>query len=495
MGRNNYKNFRVGTFAAVNTGEIVGCSTNIRFTAKYSGSGFVYDNSGLIKHSVAARTIRGNGQLGGFFYRNTGLVERCGFIGAPRKKTNDQKCKFRDETLRIDPSASTEEIYQKLGLDEVWKNESMDSLEPDFVANHAESFLGDPIEIESAETLLSIIEQINDGDAAAARAHYILTKNINLRGKKIDPIGDSETTAFRGLFDGNGKTISNFVMNGTNREYTGFFGYTKEAVVINLKIDCILKGTGGNVIGGMVGVCSGGRFENCAVFTDITPGICTGGFVGKNSGTLVNCYVCGKIRFPIILWPLFLLLGLLLLIALLLALLLPKDRDEPYVPEVIDPNQVPVMDDNKVDPPEAGTSRISFEVFQEIYISETTQVGEMEYVNPARATQDVVIHICVSDSELVKAGYDLAAVGVRTEEEMASPDYDPDALYTELYRSGRIQIGYGVDNCKLSPLPNGKTLIAGDYEMVIMIDSYDPETNEKSIVNAQVPITVHIVEQ
>lgn len=33
----------------------------------------------------------------------------------------------------------------------------------------------------------------------------------------------------------------------------------------------------------------------------------------------------------------------------------------------------------------------------------------------------------------------------------------------------------------------------GDYEMIVAIDAYDPETNEKSVVNAQAPITVHIV--
>lgn len=497
MSRNSYKNFRVGAFAAVNNGEILGCSTNVLFRTKYSGSGFVYDNSGTVKHSVAAKPAQGSGKVGGFFYRNTGIIEECGFISKARATGGEQKKKsaaFRDEKLRIEPSVSAEEIYRILKLDSVWKNERQDSLEPDFAANRAEEVSISPVEIGDAETLLSVIEAINDGDSKAAEGHYILTKNINLHGRKIDPIGDSETTAFSGLFDGNGKKISNFVVNGKGREYAGFFGYTKNAVVVNLKVDYILKGTGGNVTGGMVGICDGGRFENCAVFADVTPGICGGGFVGKNAGSLINCYVCGKVHYPILLWPLFLALGLLFLLSLITVTLRQQGSSDVYVPEVIDPNQVPVVNNNKVDPPQAGTSRISFEVYQEVFVSAATMVGKMEYVNPARATQDVVIHICVSDSELVKAGYDLAAAGVRTAEELADPGYDPAVAYTELYRSGRIQIGFGVDNCKLSPLPGGETLKVGDYEMVIMIDSYDPETNEKAIVNAQVPITVHIVE-
>ena len=122
-------------------------------------------------------------------------------------------------------------------------------------------------------------------------------------------------------------------------------------------------------------------------------------------------------------------------------------------------------------------------------------VGEMGYVNPSRATQDVVVRICISDSELVAAGYDLTAIGVRTAEELASAGYVPEEAFTELYRSGRIEIGYGIDNCKLSPLPNGEKLKIGEYEMFIFIDSYDPETFEKSIINANVPIAVHIVAQ
>ena len=62
-----------------------------------------------------------------------------------------------------------------------------------------------------------------------------------------------------------------------------------------------------------------------------------------------------------------------------------------------------------------------------------------------------------------------------------------------LYRSQRLQIGYKLSYCKLSALPNGETLKVGNYEMVMMIDAYDPKTNEKSIVNAQAMTTIHVV--
>ena len=466
--QSNYKNFRIASFAAVNSGQILGCSANMRFKAKFNGSGFVYDNSGEIRHSVSVKAVHGKGKLGGFFFRNSGVIEHCGFIAKERKQSDNS---YRDEALRFDPDKQIEEIYQQLLLSQTWKNSSLDSLEPDIKANHVTCDAASIIEISSADDLLELIEAVNDGDISAAASHYVLTKNINMGGKKLNPLGDSESTAFKGIFDGAGYKISNFSINAKGRECAGFFGCTNHAKVVNLTVDYILNGTHGNTCGGLVGICNDSHFENCAVYINVNPSLCCGGFVGKNSGTIINCYVCGKISFLFPLWLLLLPLAILAFLLLLFAFLY-EPADEPYTPEVIDPNQVPVINTSPVTPPPAGTSRISFELFQEVNISASTQVGELGYVNPARATMDAVIRICISDSALTEAGYDPIAVGARTAEEMAAEDYNPDSAFTELYRSGRVQIGYGINNCKLSPLPNGTTLKEGDYEIRFMIDGY-----------------------
>ena len=488
MSASAYKNHRIASFVAVNTGKIIGCSANMHFKAKYNGSGFVFDNDGQILNSISARAIRGKGKLGGFFYTNNGRIENCGFIGTARRDDGKSDSSFRDESLRIDPSTKTEEVYDSLKLGSVWKNADATSLEPDIQANMVTLERDDYIEISEAQQLLDLIEAVNDGDRKAAQGNYLLTADLNLRGKKIDPLGISETNPFTGVFNGNGRKISNFTIKGKDREYAGFFGYTRKAQVANLVIDYILNADKGNVAGGMVGCCVNGLFVNCAVYISITPCRCCGGFAGKNSGELINCYVCGKVRYPIIWWPL---LGLPLLALLLFAWL--NGGESVYTPEVIDPNQAPVRNESSVPPPAAGTSRISFELNQEVYISAATGVGEMGYVNPSRATMDAVVRICISDSELVNAGYDLASVGVRSAEEQAAEGYDPANSFTELYRSGRVQIGYAVDNCKLSALPSGVTLGVGEYEMIVMLDGYDPNTNEKAIINTQVPISVFIV--
>ena len=503
MGQNKYENYRIGSFAAVNTGKIIGCSANTHFKAKYSGSGFVYDNKGQILNSVSVKPVRGKNKLAGFVFRNTGNIQNSGFVGTVKKNkkedadTKDSKSKYVDENLLIDDSTPTEQIYKQLKLDEAWKNENHDSLEPCFKSNHvdlASDEAENVVEISTAQELLDIIRDINDGEESAAKAHYVLTSNINLGGKSINPIGASEYNAFRGTFDGRGKCISNFSIKAKGLQCAGFFGFVKDAKIINLKIDCIVNGTGGDTVGAMVGVNNNSHFENCAVFTNMKPGLCCGQFVGKNGGVIINCYVCGKILFPILLWP-FILLAILLLLLLLIPLGIRLFKDDGgYVPEVIDPNQVPIVEKDNIGKPAEGTSRISFEVNHEVYIGASTGVGQMGYRNPARATQDVVVHIVISDSELVKAGYDLTAIGVRTAEEMAAAGYNADTAYTELYRSGLVQVGYAIDNCKLSALPNGEMLKLGSYEVLLLIDGYDPETHERSIINTNVPVTIHVVE-
>ena len=501
MSQNKYENYRIGLFAAVNTGKISGCSVNTHFKAKYSGSGFVHDNKGEISNSLSLKPIGGKIHLAGFVYRNGGTIRNSGFVGTVRKDTSDadentkKKSRYIDEEMAISSDLSNEEIYRELELGNVWKNEDQGVLHPDFKRNHValEPFDEERIiKISDSQTLIDIIRDINDGVQSAVEGYYVLTDNINLGGKAIEPIGASESNAFRGVFDGRGKKISNFTVKAKGRQYAGLFGFAKNATVINLKIDCVVDGTDGENVGAMVGVNNGSRFENCVVISNVKPGLCTGQFVGKNSGTIINCYVCGKVQFPVLIPPLWPLAFLAALLLIPVGVRLFKD-DGGYVPEVIDPNQVPIIEKDDIPKPQAGTSRISFEVNHEIYISSSTGVGQMNYKNPARATQDVVVHILVSDSELTKAGYNLSAIGVRTPEQMAAEGYDPNTSYTELYRSGLVQVGFAIDNCKLSPLPNRQMLKPGDYEMTLKIDGYNPETHERSIINTNVPVTVHIV--
>lgn len=500
------QNGRVASFIAVNNGAVEGCAANVQFHTKSDGAGFVFENQGAIKNSVSVRCVKGK-RGKGFYYRNTGNISACAYLAGENAKKTDKDGQVQytagNPELYLPCATEPEQIYRQIGLDGVWETaDSAEgfSLEPNCQSNHVTLFSDDSqvIPIETPEDLKRMIDAINAGDKDAAAASYRLTADLHMKGATLAPIGLSESHPFTGTFDGNGKTISNFSINCKGREFGGFFGYTKEARVANLTVDYILKGSGGVIVGGMAGCVSGGLFVNCHVHAGMTWGLCAGGFAGKNTGTIKNCYVCGKLASPIPLLP-FIIGGAAIVLGVLIAIIVIlvskwKGKDD-FRPAVIDPNQTPVMDTGKVDPPPAGTSRISLELNQDVYVKASTMVGQMDYVNPRRSTHDVVLRICISDEQLKKAGYDPVQVGVRTAQEIADEAYDPASSYTELYRSGRLQIGYKLSYCKLSALPNGTFLKPGDYDMAVMIDAYDPETNEKAIVNAQATTTIHILDQ
>ena len=76
----------------------------------------------------------------------------------------------------------------------------------------------------------------------------------------------------------------------------------------------------------------------------------------------------------------------------------------------------------------------------------------------------------------------------------ADPNYKPASTYQELFRSGLLEIGYALDAAKFSALPDGTTLPVGNYDMLVVVDAYDPETHEKSVMKTQLPIVIHMVE-
>ena len=54
------------------------------------------------------------------------------------------------------------------------------------------------------------------------------------------PVGNSTSAAFKGILDGNGKTVSGLWINRGSNNNVGFFGYTSKATVKNLTINVSL---------------------------------------------------------------------------------------------------------------------------------------------------------------------------------------------------------------------------------------------------------------
>ena len=122
------------------------------------------------------------------------------------------------------------------------------------------------------------------------------TRNWN-SGAGFTPIGDHSeytwlgeyyTSDFRGIFDGDGHTISGLYINKTDGSYAGLFGYVSGAIH-NLGLTNVnITGTGWT--GGLVGYSSG-AITNCYVTGTVNGnGSGIGGLVGYSSGTITDSY-------------------------------------------------------------------------------------------------------------------------------------------------------------------------------------------------------------
>ena len=159
------------------------------------------------------------------------------------------------------------------------------------------------ITIGSLEQLKKFRDSVNAGNSYEGTT-VKLTADIDLEGEEWIPIGSNGYT-FNGIFDGQGNTISNVNVKGTN--YVGLFGSLKDngngAEIKNLIVkDATIVG---NHYGGVIAGSGGsGKITNCQVYDStviLTPvesngkfddGDKAGGIVGFMSDDAVSVSGC-----------------------------------------------------------------------------------------------------------------------------------------------------------------------------------------------------------
>ncbi len=146
-----------------------------------------------------------------------------------------------------------------------------------------------PYTIANAEELQNINDNVS--------AHYVLTADIDMQGIDFTPIGNVDSGAFSGSFDGNGYKILN--LNVDSGKYSGLFGYN-EGIIKNVTLSNVSV-CGTRYIGGVVGHnASIGVIENCSVLSgEITAetglsGIRVGGICGNNDGLFEGLFSNGS---------------------------------------------------------------------------------------------------------------------------------------------------------------------------------------------------------
>lgn len=112
----------------------------------------------------------------------------------------------------------------------------------------------------------------------------------NLEEKSWEPIGNC--SAYRGTFDGNGKTITNLYIKAEKQE-VGLFGYTQESTIKNLTIDNASVTNTANYTGILVGDAGyKSTLQNIMISTKcqvIGGNDYTGGIAGILDGNASNC--------------------------------------------------------------------------------------------------------------------------------------------------------------------------------------------------------------
>lgn len=167
----------------------------------------------------------------------------------------------------------------------------------------------DPYRISGVYELECLSYYVNNrkynGDLPYNEAHYVLTCDLDMSGQNFIPIGAYSrdfSTAFRGVFDGQGYEIRGLSTAGYNGTYQGLFGYTAgrmvemrmvEAVIRNLNLRGAVIGTNGSpqdLVGGIVGEANNTLIDGCVVQGTITGQTQVGGIAGyAYRSRIINC--------------------------------------------------------------------------------------------------------------------------------------------------------------------------------------------------------------
>ncbi|WP_300740367.1 GLUG motif-containing protein [uncultured Alistipes sp.] len=180
--------------------------------------------------------------------------------------------------------------------------------------------------VTSAEGLKNIAKLVNEERNLSI--DITLTADIDLSGINWTPIGTSISNAYKGTFDGNGKTITGLTVTTSDR-YAGLFGCigsggtVKNVTLKNVQItndnssgnaggvagwsygnieNCSVSGSvsgsGMNgIAGGVVGFQVGGSLTGCSSSATVNAGNTAGGVAGSTmqAATLTACYATGDV--------------------------------------------------------------------------------------------------------------------------------------------------------------------------------------------------------
>ena len=158
----------------------------------------------------------------------------------------------------------------------------------------------DPYQIATKADLLVLATDTNNYNKC-----FVLMADINLEGQVFTKAiiaadtsssGGFQGTVFTGTFDGNGRKITNFTINGGSNWYLGLFGYISSGgSVRNLGLENFSV-SGSQNVGGLAGFNTG-NISNCYSTGTVSGSYYSvGGLLGVNDGSVSDCYATGAVN-------------------------------------------------------------------------------------------------------------------------------------------------------------------------------------------------------
>jgi hypothetical protein len=310
-------------------GENGGAVTNCYSTGAVSGDGAVgglvgLNSGGTVTQCYSTGTVRGDRYVGGLVGEDYGTVlhsvwdTKTSGLSGSRGGVGLTTTEMMDPyMLGLNGFASDPNWVLDAGRDyprlawEDTKGQTIPWPKIDWLTGRG--MPEEPYRIDTADQLILL------GKASILwDKHFVLGADINLDpsmpGRQV--FGQAVIPAFMGVFDGNGHTISHLTIMGES--YLGLFGKLGGQVKDLGVIDVNITGSGGYVgglvgrndgtvancystgavsgrdVGGLVGVNWGGTMTQC-YSTGTVNGGSAGGLVGGNGGNVIQCYSTGVV--------------------------------------------------------------------------------------------------------------------------------------------------------------------------------------------------------
>jgi hypothetical protein len=315
-----------GGFPGGNQGTISDCYStavvggNAVFVGGFAGSALF----STMSNCYSTGSVSGEDILGGFLGLNQGTASNCFWDKNASGLTSGVGSGSSSGIVgRTTSQMQTESTFTSAGWDfttPVWQICEDEDYPRLCWSKYGEGYgtASDPYLIRSPCKMQLIGADPNDWDK-----HFRLAADIDLgayTATAFNVIGNA-ATKFTGVFDGNGRTISNFNYESTGVHYKSLFGYIDgqdteirnlvlvdpnvstgtgdgAASLVNRMTNGIVTGchvTGGTIsghfaVGGLVGLNETGTVSDCSFAGTVRGEGWNGGLIGSNRGTVTECF-------------------------------------------------------------------------------------------------------------------------------------------------------------------------------------------------------------